>query len=133
MMRCPKCDSEMVEVPASFSASVTRCQNCHGIACPDDALSSLQRHWFLWPKHDPSDIDSGTAREGRRWDELADVACPGCGATMATIQVPGQKHIRLERCVPCRLTFFDAGEMTDLRYETLADSVRDLVTKLRGA
>jgi hypothetical protein len=30
------------------------------------------------------------------------------------------------------MTFFDAGEMTDLRFDTLADSVRGLLARLRG-
>jgi len=131
-MQCPKCNSPMLEIPAAYATSVSRCENCHGIACQDDALSSLQRQWFLWPKHDPREIDSGTAREGRRWNELKDVACPGCGAAMCTVQAPGQEHIRLDRCNPCGLTFFDAGEMSDLRYETLADSVRGMIVKTRG-
>jgi Zn-finger nucleic acid-binding protein len=132
-MKCPKCAATMTEVPAAFAASVNRCDSCHGIACEDESLSALQRQWFLWPKHDPRDIDSGAARDGRRWNEVTNVACPGCGVAMRTIQAPGQEHIRLDRCDRCHLTFFDAGEMTDLRYDTLADTVRGLVARLRGA
>ncbi len=76
-------------VAAGFSATIHRCENCHGIACNDDALSDLQRQWFLWPKHDPREIDPGAARDGRRWNEKSDVPCPGCGAQMHTIQAPG--------------------------------------------
>jgi Zn-finger nucleic acid-binding protein len=131
-MQCPKCGSTMNAVAAGFAATIHRCENCHGIACNDDALSDLQRQWFLWPKHDPREIDPGAARDGRRWNDKSDVPCPGCGAQMHTIQAPGQQHIRLDRCVPCRMTFFDAGEMTDLRFDTLADSVRGLLARLRG-
>jgi len=130
-MQCPKCGSSMLEIPAAFAASVHRCENCHGIACEDESLSALQRQWFLWPRHDPRDIDSGAAREGRRWNEMTDVDCPSCGARMRAIQAEGQEHIRLDRCDPCGLTFFDAGEMTDLRYDTLADSVRGLIARVR--
>ena len=57
---------------------------------------------------------------------------PRLRRTMRTVQAQGQEHIRLDRCDPCRLTFFDAGEMTDLRYDTLADTVRALVARIRG-
>jgi hypothetical protein len=105
-MQCPKCGSALSPFSAGFSATIHRCENCHGIACSDDALSDLQRQWFLWPKHDPREIDPGARREGRRWNEKSDV--------------------------PCRMTFFDAGEMTDLRFDTLADSLRGLMARLRG-
>ena len=52
---------------------------------------------------------------------------PAAAQRCAAVQAQGQEHIRLDRCDPCRLTFFDAGEMTDLRYDTLADTVRALV------
>jgi hypothetical protein len=122
----------MTLVPAGFAAMVNRCESCHGILCNDDALADLQRQWFLWPKHDPREIDPGTAREGRRWNEMTDVPCPSCGVPMATIQAPEQQHIRLDRCLACRATFFDAGEMTDLRFDTLADSMRGLLLRWRG-
>lgn len=131
-MQCPKCRSAMSAVAVGSAATVHRCVSCHGIACHDDALSHLQRQWFLWPKSDPREIDPGAAHEGRRWNDKSDVPCPACGSQMQTIQAPGQKHIRLDRCVPCGMTFFDAGEMTDMRFETLADSIRGLVSKMRG-
>jgi len=131
-MQCPKCGAAMNEVPAGFAATIHRCESCHGIACNDDALEDLQRQWFLWPKHDTRDLDTGMARDGRRWNEKVDVPCPACGAAMHRAQAPGQEHIRLDRCTPCGLTFFDAGEMTDLRYDTLADTVRGIIARLRG-
>jgi acetone carboxylase gamma subunit len=123
----------MNTVPAGFAATINRCERCHGIACNDDALSDLQRQWFLWPKHDTRELDPGLAREGRRWNEMTEVQCPGCGKQMHTIEATGQEHIRLDRCTPCGITFFDAGEMTDMRYDTLADAVRGLIARLRRA
>jgi predicted RNA-binding Zn-ribbon protein involved in translation (DUF1610 family) len=116
---------------AGFAATVHRCENCHGIAASDAALDDLQRQWFLWPRHDSRDLDTGAAREGKRWNAMTEVPCPGCGKTMRSVQAQGQEHIRLDRCQPCGITFFDAGEMTDLRYDTLADTVRGLIAKLR--
>jgi hypothetical protein len=122
----------MTSVPAGYAATVERCDRCHGIACSDDALANLQRQWFLWPKHDPAELDPGRARDGRRWNEVTEVPCPSCGRAMQLFKPAGQAHIRLDRCAPCQLTFFDAGEMTDLRYETLADNFRGLIARWRG-
>jgi Zn-finger nucleic acid-binding protein len=116
----------MNAVPVASGAQVERCDRCHGIACGDRALSALQRQWFLWPKADPNLIDPGGSSEGRRWARMTDVSCPACGQAMQTVEVPGQEHIRLDRCEACALTFFDAGEMTDMRFMTLSDSLRRL-------
>jgi Zn-finger nucleic acid-binding protein len=130
-MQCPKCGATMNPFSAGFTATVHRCENCHGIACNDADLDDLQRQWFLWPKHDTRDLDTGTARAGKHWNKMTEVACPACGKPMRSEHAPGQEHIRLDRCQPCGITFFDAGEMTDLRYDTLADTVRGLIAKLR--
>jgi hypothetical protein len=122
----------MTPVPAGTVSTVQRCDHCRGIACRDEALADLQRQWFLWPKHDTRDLDPGAARTGKRWDKMTDVPCPMCGKTMRHEQAPGQEHIRLDRCGPCGITFFDAGEITDLRYDTLADTLRGLIAKLRS-
>jgi hypothetical protein len=122
----------MTSVQAGYAASVERCDVCHGIACSDGALADLQRQWYLWPRHDSAALDSGAARDGRRWNELAEVACPSCSRAMQVVRPEGQVHIRLDRCASCQLTFFDAGEMTDLRYETLADTFRGLIARWRG-
>ena len=129
-MQCPKCRSSMTQVPVAHGAHVERCDRCHGIACNDHALSALQRQWLLWPKADPRTVDQGSPGEGRRWDTITDVACPGCGRTMQVVEAPGQEHIRLDRCAACGMTFFDAGEMTDLRFQTLSDTLRRLLKRL---
>jgi Zn-finger nucleic acid-binding protein len=128
-MQCPKCSSPMSLVPVASGAQVERCDGCQGIACSDSALTALERQWFLWPATDPSDLDPGSARVGRRWDRVRSVPCPACGRTMLCTEVAEQEHIRLDRCRPCGLTFFDAGEMTDLRFRTLLDVLRRLLRR----
>ena len=128
-VQCPKCNSPMSLVPVAAGAGVERCDGCHGIVCSDVALSALQRHWFLWPRTDPTDVDPGPARVGRRWDRVAHVPCPACAKTMTRTEVAEQEHIQLDRCEPCGLTFFDAGEMTDMRFRTLADVWRRLLKR----
>ena len=36
-----------------------------------------------------------------------------------------QKHIWFERCGQCEGMWFDAGEFSDLKYDTLMDRLRD--------
>ena len=38
-----------------------------------------------------------------------------------------QTHIWFEACPECGGMFFDAGEFTDLKYDTLMDRIRDFV------
>jgi Zn-finger nucleic acid-binding protein len=42
-----------------------------------------------------------------------------------------QKHIWFESCVQCEGMYFDAGEFSDLKYETLMDRVRDFIKGAR--
>ena len=130
-MLCPKCAHAMSAISATYGARVERCDHCHGILCSDAALSQLHRQWFFWPKSDTAGFDTGAAADGRRWNRIQDVACPACGKAMSVVGAPGQQHIELERCNGCGLTFFDAGEMTDLRYKTFADWVRDRLHALK--
>jgi uncharacterized protein len=131
-MQCPKCRQAMAPVAAPYGATVERCGACAAIVCNDHALTMLQRQWFLWPESDPRSLDVGSVAEGRRWNALREVACPSCAKPMVTVTAPGQEHIDLERCAPCGLTLFDAGEMTDLRYRTMADWVRGWARAARG-
>ncbi|MDH4164890.1 MAG: hypothetical protein OEY13_01985 [Gammaproteobacteria bacterium] len=50
-------------MPRSLSCGAPRWYR-PGIACNDEALADLQRQWFLWPMHDPREIDPGAARGG---------------------------------------------------------------------
>ena len=131
-MQCPKCRHPMEAVVAPYGATVERCEHCAGIVCNDHALTMLQRQWFFWPRSDTRSVDVGRAADGRKWNALREIACPSCAQGMVTVNAPGQEHIELERCTDCSLTFFDAGEMTDLRYRTLADWVRGWVHSLRS-
>jgi NAD-dependent SIR2 family protein deacetylase len=80
----------------------------------------------MWPRSDPRTIDTGASGVGREWNALADVSCPSCGSSMVRTVVPEQPHIEIERCPACEGVFFDAGELTDLRYVTLVDFIRKL-------
>jgi len=117
----------MTGVAALNGKSVDRCDRCHGLFVSRDVLHLLERDWFLWPESETHNVDSGDPAVGERLDEIGKIDCPGCGAAMTPISVPDQPHIWLEQCPACEGVFFDAGELTDLRYHTMADWARDFL------
>ncbi len=126
-MKCPKCDGQMTGVLATDGKTVDRCAGCHGLFVSRNALQLLERNWFLWPESDSHNVDSGDPVVGKRFDEIGKIDCPACGSGMTPISAPDQPHIWLEQCRACQGVFFDAGELTDLRYHTMADWVRDFL------
>ena len=134
-MQCPKCHEMMEEIHAAYKDYAHRCQSCHGLFISQSALSSIRREWFIWPKLKTEEyIDIGSEAEGRDYDTVDDIACPSCATLMAHVSVDEQPHIWLEQCDECGGIFFDAGELTDARYRTFRDWIRDRVKgKRRGA
>ena len=131
-MHCPKCDSTMRAVAAEHGQHVHRCENCHGLFCSEAALNSIQRAWFESPGvKTEKDIDTGHTSTGRYFNERGQITCPSCGTWMDDVTVEDRTHIWFEHCSNCGGAFFDAGELTDLRYKTLADTVRDFVSPKR--
>ena len=124
-MKCPKCNAQMTEVAAAKGKTVDRCNNCQGLFVRRDVLHLLERNWFFWPKSESDSVDSGDPAVGKRFDKIGEIDCPACSIRMAPISVPDQPHIWLEQCPNCHGLFFDAGELTDFRYHTMADWVRD--------
>jgi uncharacterized C2H2 Zn-finger protein len=117
----------MSSVVVAYGDSATRCNDCGGIFCRKKTLELLQKLWVMWPSSDPRTIDTGTTDIGREWNALAEVSCPSCDSPMLRTAVPEQPHIEIERCPACEGVFFDAGELTDLRYVTLVDFIRKLL------
>ena len=77
-------------------------------------------------------LDTGDPEIGKRWNEVEDVDCPRCGTQMQKTSDPTQPHIWYEVCqTHGHGMFFDAGEFTDYKYETLLDKFRDLITGKR--
>ena len=72
-------------------------------------------------------LDSGDPRIGATFDKLADVRCPEDGTPMENTSDEQQPHVRYESCPQCSGLFFDAGEFTDLKYDSLMDRIRDFV------
>ncbi len=123
-MRCPKCKSLMEEARYE-RASVDRCEGCNGIWFHPDALSKLKKTWMA------EILDTGDPSVGKKNNAIDDVDCPKCGLRMDKVVDERQTHIWYEMCPDGHGAYFDAGEFTDLRHDTLMDRVRDLVTGQR--
>src|SRR5262245_35533081 len=98
-MNCPKCLAGMNVLRADHHSDVHRCEACRGIFCSHEALASLERHWFLWPKTGTDDLDEGKSRVARLHDRLTNIRCPACEARMEQVAAPEQEHITLDRCL----------------------------------
>lgn len=127
VMQCPKCQGEMQEHTLStLSGEVTvdRCVDCRGIWFDIGEAELLKDKWM-------SDyIDDGDPEVGREHNKIRDVNCPRCGKQMAQLNDPVQTHIQYEACAEHGM-YFDAGEFTDYKYETLMDIFRDFVFAIR--
>lgn len=127
-MDCPKCQAEMQEHTLStLSGGVTidRCMSCRGIWFDIGEAELLKDKWMA------DFIDDGDPAVGREHNEIRDINCPRCGKKMAELNDPVQTHIQYEACDEHGL-YFDAGEFTDYKYETLMDIFRDFVFAVSG-
>ncbi|MFB3076822.1 MAG: zf-TFIIB domain-containing protein, partial [Lysobacterales bacterium] len=71
-------------------------------------------------------LDIGHPKVGREYDKIDDIDCPECKVKMEKIIDPVQTHIWMEACPQCEKIFLDAGEFSDLKYETFMDKIKDL-------
>lgn len=124
-MKCPKCHESMETIEFGTDISIVRCTGCFGLLCKSHTLEQLREEWLA-----DTVLDKGSAAVGARHNELRDIACPDCGATMDRVQDSEQSHITLDICSNCENVFLDAGELTDMKNVTLMDHVRRLLTML---
>lgn len=126
-MQCPKCKSNMEEKTLSTlggGVTVDRCTQCRGLWFDIGEAEALKGKWM-------SDyVDSGDPEVGKKHNQIRDINCPRCGKLMQNLSDPLQKHIQYEACEE-HGTYFDAGEFTDFKYETLMDIFRDFVFLLK--
>ena len=105
--------------------TIDRCTGCRGIWFDVGEAETLKDKWM-------SDfIDSGDPALGRAQNRIRVIDCPRCGKRMEKLTDPVQKHIQYEGCAHHGI-YFDAGEFTDYKYETLMDIFRDLVAVVRS-
>ncbi|MEH6592985.1 MAG: zf-TFIIB domain-containing protein [Halioglobus sp.] len=121
-MKCPKCNEAMLPVEFGTDIKIARCMGCHGIYCDRQVLDQMRGESLI-----DTVLDIGCALEGARHNAMADIPCPGCGATMDQVQDKEQTHITLDACPSCEGIYLDGGELTDLKNVTLMDHLRGLL------
>ena len=124
-MECPKCANAMLPVEFGTDINVMRCIGCRGLYCERDVLEQMRDEWLV-----DTVLDTGSAADGAKYNEIRDIPCPGCGATMDHVQDREQSHITLDVCAACEGVFLDAGELTDMKNVTLMDHIRRMLTML---
>ncbi len=125
-MECPKCHADMEEVNYGRDLTVDRCTKCKGIWFDLGEAEILKGKWMS------EFIDTGDPEVGKEHNQIEDVNCPRCGKQMTKIADRRQPHIWYETCDDGHGMYFDAGEFTDYKYETLLDKFRDLMTGKPG-
>jgi Zn-finger nucleic acid-binding protein len=108
----------------SGNIEIDRCTGCKGIWFDIGEAEALKDKWM-------SDyIDDGDRAVGAEHNLIRDIDCPRCGKPMSQMTDPVQSHIQYEACEDHGM-YFDAGEFTDFKYETLMDIFRDFVFMLK--
>ncbi len=123
-MNCPKCEGSMEKVTFS-SIEVDRCTGCKGIW-----FDMLEAEHLKDMKGSEA-IDTGDPKLAEKFNEIKHVKCPLCQVDMIGMVDVQQPHIWYEGCPQCYGLFFDAGEFTDYKEETVLDFFRDLLSKKR--
>jgi Zn-finger nucleic acid-binding protein len=121
-MQCPKCPGTLESKTYGRKIALHRCDRCGGLFCKPDVLLEMKREWMSEVV-----LDSGSAKVGEELNKLDDIQCPECGIGIEKVADPKQTHIWFESCTQCEGMFFDAGEFSDLKYDTLLDRIRDFV------
>ena len=124
-MKGPKCRELMETIEFGTNISIMRCTGCCGLYCKWQTLEQLRDEWLS-----DTVLGKGSAATGAKHNEMLDIACPECGATMDRAPDNEQTHITLDVCSDCEAVFLDAGELTDMKSVTLMDHVRRLLTVL---
>ena len=123
-MLCPKCNATMQKVVYQ-QIEVERCTDCGGIwfdPLEKDRLKALAG---------AEQIDIGDAKTGAVYNKVDRIDCPVCHTQMLRMVNARQPHIWFESCSVCHGVFFDAGEFTDFKSETILDFFKDITTPER--
>lgn len=121
-MECPKCRSDMEKVTHN-KIEVDRCTNCKGI------WFDMLEHEKLKAIENSESIDIGEAKVAKEFDKTTKINCPVCQTQMIPMVDRNQPHISYEACTSCYGVYFDAGEFTDYKEETILDFFKDLFAK----
>lgn len=117
-MKCPKCSAEM-EAARYSGIEIDRCTSCKGIWFNSHEFTRLVKDDWL-----SEYIDTGSAKIGRKTNEIQDIDCPECGTGMKVVADEHQPHIEYEQCPKDCGVFFDAGEFRDLANTSFWDKLK---------
>lgn len=106
------------------NVQIQRCTNCQGIWFKPGSASKLKE------KFHSEFLDPGDPAIGKKYNELEGVKCPECSVELDKVTDERQIHIQYETCPNGHGAFFDAGEFTDWKYDTLMDRLRDLFARV---
>jgi uncharacterized protein len=116
-MECPKCQARM-EVVRFEDFDVDRCVRCGGLWF--DVLEQEE----LRGRTGSEAIDTGPTWQAAMHNVQVKVFCPKDGALMIRMVDAARPQIWVESCPVCRGTFFDAGEFTDFKEDTIGGLLR---------
>jgi len=119
---CPKCTGELVAAQYGDEIEIHRCNACAGLWCHPEDLERMKSTWLA-----EAVLDSGSPHIGSELDKVGDIDCPEGHGPMLKSFDPKQQHIWYEECAVCGGIFLDAGEFTDMKFDTPLDRVRSLV------
>lgn len=122
-LSCPKCSGELeTKAVGGENINVHRCNKCLGLFVPPGVTRKLLAIWGP-----DTNVDTGSEVIGKKFDKIDDISCPKCNVKMDKIEDQQQPHIWIENCPMCGSTFFDAGELTDLKEKTLSDIFKNFL------
>ena len=94
---------------------VERCTKCRGLWLDQMEQEKISRAGA-------ESVDVGDAKQGHELSrDPQKLSCPACHTPMVRMVDVKQPHIWYEGCSVCGGTFFDAGELRDLKSRTLLD------------
>ena len=104
--------------------AVNRCDVCAGLWVKPEALQKMKEAWLA-----EAVLDIGDPRVGSSLNDLGAISCPEGHGVMEAKADEQQSHIWFEQCSTCHGIFLDAGEFTDLKFNTVMDRVRGLLKR----
>lgn len=126
-LSCPKCDGDLETKTVEDGVAVQQCNKCYGLLVPPGTTQKLLTIWGP-----DTNVDTGSVALGKKFDQIDEIDCPKCKVRMDKIEDLAQPHIWMESCAVCGSTFFDAGELTDLKEKTLSDFFKKYLKGARG-
>ena len=121
-MDCPTCHARLAAVRYGENTVIDRCTGCQGLWFDLGEAERLRTEWMS------ELVDSGDLSVGKANNKITDCSCPRCGKKMAHIQDANQPHIGYEACDEHGM-YFDAGEFTDYKYDTLLEKIIGLLRR----